>query len=313
MASAPWLEDDRFRGRKYLPGLARNHGPIRSTAQAGSALSDSLRRRWAAHLGLNPADLLPCATAAEAWRLLCTACLLPGDVALLAEPGSLHLPTAVLAAGAAYLDLSRDGQGAIPTAAFSRARLMHPNALFLGERPSLLGTDDTAGLLFIAAEVTRLIDARHVAAWAGLGAADVADHATVICLRDPDAPATPLLHAVVCQPGSGAALSAIQGPSSLPLALLEAGLSALSRVARCQDTELAVWRAAMAVALGRFHASAADHPGAVVFPAAGTRAAIECRAGDAAALFESSQAAGLAVRAYGGHPMRNLLVCDLTS
>lgn len=313
MPVPPWLEQSGFAGRRHLPALARSHRPQRGAADPQAALDHSLRRRWAAHLDVQAEDLLICASAAEAWRLLCGACLPPEAVVLLAEPAAIVLPAAVLGAGAAYLDLGRDGRGEIDNAAVARACQLHPDALLLGERPSLFGTDDGAAWGDSAALRPRLLDARYGAVWAGEGAADGAAEATVICLRDPDSPARPLLHAIVCQAGSGEALGAIQGPDALPVLLLEAALATLGRIAGAEPGELETWRAKLAATHRRFSALAAQHPGAVTFAPGGTRAAIECRAGDAGALFEPMQAAGLVIDAYGGHPMRDLLVCDLAA
>lgn len=313
MPNSAWLEHPAFPGRRHLLGLARSRRPQRGAADPADGLDHSLRQRWAAHLGVRAADLLPCASSADAWRLLCGASLGSDAVALLAEPTAVQLPAAILSAGAAYLDLGRDGGGRIDPGALTRACQLHPAALLVGESPSLFGSDDASDWGAPAAQRPRLLDARHAAAWAGEGTVPDAVQATVICLRDPDAPASPLMHAIVCQPGDGEALRAIQGPGALPLVLLEAALATLARIAAAADGELTAWQTALAATHRRFCELAHDHPGAVCFPAGGTRAAIECRAGDAAALFEPMQSAGLVVDAFGGHPMRDLLICDLAA
>ncbi len=313
MSTFSWLDSDRFPGRGHLQSLARSHRPERSAARPMDALDHSLRHRWAKHLGVQGDDLLPCASASDAWRLLCSATMLPGDVALLAQPCDTALPAAVLSTGASWLDLSRDGEGAIDATAVTRAAELHPGAILLAESPSLFGGDDTAIEAGSSGLRAMLADARHGPGLAGEGALVERAEATVIALRDPDDPAAPALHAIVCRPGSGPMLRAIQGSDPLPEALLEQGLAHLAVLARLGSSAATSWRNDLAASRQRFVELVTAHPGAVIFAGQGTRAAVECRAGDAAVVAGTLMAAHLSVSAGNAHPMRNLVVCDLAA
>ncbi len=313
MAEFSWLDIDRFPGRRYLESLARDHRPTRAAARPVDALDHSLRQRWAGHLGVEGDDLLLCGSASDAWRLLCAATLLPGDVALLAQPCATALPAAVLSTGASWLDLSRDGEGTIDPAALAHALELHPAAILLAESPSLFGGDDSAAVAGSMRPRASLVDARHSPVLAGADTLNERAEATVIALRDPDDPATPALHGIVCRAGSGCFLRAVQGSDPLPISLLQQGLAHLSVLHRSGASVASDWRKALDRVRARFVASVSEHPGAVVFPGVGTRAAVECRAADANELAGTLMAAHLSVSAGNGHPMRNLVICDLAA
>ena len=299
MADFDWLDVERFPGRRHLASLARNHRPERGSARPVDALDFSLRQRWADHLGVAADDLLLCASASDAWRLLCAAALLPGDVALLAQPCATALPAAVLATGA------------IDPGAMERARQMHPRSIALAESPNLFGGDDAVILSREPGPRALFVDARHAASLAGEGAVVAAADATVICLRDPDEPASAALHGIVCR-RDGAMLRATQGSDPLPIELLEHGLAHLARGSAGADAGRR-WQQVLAARRVRLLEAVGEHPGAVVFDAAGTRAAIGCRAGDGADLVGHLMPLGLSVQAGNAHPMRNLVICDLAA
>jgi hypothetical protein len=67
----------------------------------------------------------------------------------------------------------------------------------------------------------------------------------------------------------------------------------------------------LAAVAADFLRAVADWPGARVVGHLGLRAAVECMAGDQAALAASLPQWAAALRAYGSHPGRNLLVAEL--
>ena len=85
--TSPWLDVQRFPGRRHLAAVARHHAPLdRDEVLAVGDLGHEVQRRWAAWLGVARTDLLLAGSDAEAVRLVLQALLAPGDVLLLAEP-----------------------------------------------------------------------------------------------------------------------------------------------------------------------------------------------------------------------------------
>src|SRR5258708_2761848 len=120
--TSTWLDLTRFPLRRHLAGWYGQHRALNADRSdfAGDS-SALLQSRWAAWLGVQPADVLLAATAHDAWHLLARAVFLPNDVAIIAEPSLSAFPAAVLAAGAAYVDVGRRHRGEIAPAALAIA------------------------------------------------------------------------------------------------------------------------------------------------------------------------------------------------
>lgn len=330
--SGPWLDVQRFPGRAHLAAIARDHRPETAGPDLRSASFDALQARWAARLAADAADVLLFAGADEAARLVCSALLTPGDVALLARPCGALWPAATLATGAAFVDVGRLADGRLDPAGVAFAATAHPRAPWLLEAPALGGHDDAAdrAVALAASEeasagaAIAVVDATaasgHGADAAPLEASTPTSLvapatpragrvvASLHALRDPLEPAWPLLYALRTEPGQGRALALQRGPATLPMPLIERAGLALQRVDRAAD-ERAAERVAAVVA--QVAAAAAAWSGAVVLAPAGWRVAVRCDAGDAAAFVATLAAQGLAASAFGPHPMRNLALVDL--
>ncbi len=307
-----WFDLPRFASRRYLGGFYEQHRVINGDsvdfADDAAAL---LQARWAGWLNIDADDLLLAATAHDAWHLLANALLLPDDVVLIAEPTLSAFPAAALAAGAAYVDVGRSHNGEVPFSAWQLALQHHPQALIMAEFPSLYATDDLVALTELHGRFT-LVDATQSEQWAGPRAQPLAvGSAMVVALRDPDAPQAPVLHAIVCAPATGRSLRQLQGPLRWPEVLLRQALGVLAGLHHQPQWPLAVEQE-MHEKYTLFADLARAWPGAVVLPRAGMRAGVLCMAGDAAALALHLQPKIFPLFAYGTHPMRDLLLIDLT-
>lgn len=306
------LDTARFPGRRSLDYLRRGRMPLSRPSWPWYSLQAALWRRWAALLGVQADDLVVCATATEAYRLLVAALLAPADVAILAEPVDPALLNAVAAAGASWLDVSRGSLGAIDPASLTLASERHPQAVVFGEAPNVFGGDDAAVLATVTARAS-VLDARAGEALAGDFPATRQPRplATLISLRDPDNPAEPLLYAWVCAPEVGPPLRSLLGLKALSPHLMPVALAALDRLQADGPTAQRAFSQQLAQARARFDAVAAEWPGAIIHGNRGVRATAECAAGDADGLATRLRSAGLPATAWGPHPTRNLVVCEL--
>lgn len=327
--SGRWLDAARFPGRAFLAAIARDHRAIGGSVDGRAAAAEALQSRWAERLGAQADDLLLFASAEEAAGLACGALLAPGDVALLARPCAALWPAAALASGAAFVDVGRLADGRLDPAGVAYAAATHPAGVWLLDAPSLAGQDDVA--LWSEAMATgaptsqpcaiALVDMRdapgHGAAAGAalavpardLGAAAAGQViATLHALRDPAAPAWPLLVGLRVEPGQGREISALRGAASLPPLLVERAALALARADVAADRD-ASDRAATIVE--QIAAQAAGWSGAVLLARAGWHQAVRCDAGDAVAFAAALASLGLPAAAYNRHPMRSYCVVDL--
>ena len=316
---SPWLDTRRFPGRAFLSAVRRAHAPLAGDT-AGDA-GDEVRGPWAAHLGVAPEDLLLCTSAEEAWHLVFGALLAPGDTVLLAEPAPPTALAVILACEARYVDVGRRQSGAVDAVAASRALAGHPQAVLLGEAPSLFGTDDAVAWAAIAGDHGPgsgrglLLDARADPTWGGRAPAMVPGQigalATIVALRDPDRFDDVLAFGIVCAPGTGVDLSLLQGRPERAQGPLRQAWSVLADLAAdphwpaAADAEIQCRRAAFAEAV-------ADQPGVHLCVGTGLRAVAECRAGNAAETATRAAAWLAPVHGFAGHPTRALVVADLT-
>lgn len=309
---SPWLDSQRFPGRAHLAAVARSHAPLApSTASVQGQWAEPVRRRWAEHLQVQTGDLVLAATAADAFRLVLQALLAPGDVALVAEPAPVAALGAILAAGAAYVDLGRLHDGDIDAKALARALQAHPDAVIVLEQPSLFGTDDRAALGHAQARAL-VIDARHALGWAGPADLEPRATATLVALRDPDQPAQPVLHAVVCAPGTGADLVLLQGPACWPEAPMRLALAVLDGLREQPHWPLSV-ETQLDARYSEFALALKDLAGVRLLPRGGFRAAAECLAGDGAAVALHVSRHLAPVDGFAAHPMRSLVVANLAA
>lgn len=310
--ASPWLDTTRFPGRRFLDSVGRTHG-IAGTSTPAVTAEAELRRAWAAQLAVDPADLVPVATGADALRLVFQSLLAPGDTVLLAEPAPADALQAILATGARYVDVGRGAQGDVDAAGLHRALGWHASPVLFGQAPGLFGASDVPALGAQSRARAVVIDARMDARWAGPPLFGDRPLATVVALRDLADPRLGVAHAVVCATGTGAQLAGLRGAEALPVPLSRAALAVLQELAqspaRVVDAELAMQArydefTSLIRRMGR--------PGVTVLPRAGTVASAECAAGDAPEVGVSLACSGLPV--VGGHgawPMRNLVVIDL--
>lgn len=316
-----WLDVARFPGRAHLAAIARDHRPTAGFTDLRAAALEALQARWATALGASPDDLLLFASAQEAARLACSALMAPGDLALLARPATALWPAAVLATGAAFVDLGRLADGRLDPAGVAFAAEAHAGALWLLDQPSLTGHDDLATWSAALDEAPRppsparaLLDVTdapgHGASAATLAPVDVRAEllASLHALRDPLEPAWPLLFALRVQPGEGRALAALRGPATLPMPLVERASLVWQRADMAADAHAAIRISAVRAEVA---ARAERWPGAAVVGTSGWRIAVRCDGGDAEALAAELQASGLPAMGHGRHPMRSLVVVDL--
>lgn len=308
--ASPWLDLRRFPGRHHLAAVVRAHAPLDPAAvlQTGD-VSHEVQRLWAARLGVECADLVLAGSDAEAARLVLHALLAPGDVLLLAEPVAHDVPGAVLTTGAAYVDLGRLHDGALDPAALATARARHPGAVLWLHAPGLFGETDPQPSAEPAPRAV-LVDARLQPGWHAGAVLPAGALAALVALRDPDEPEAPVLHAVVCAPGTGADLQQLQGPVQWPPALMQQALAILRGLDAQPDWPAAA-EAQMAQAYAVLASALAGRPGVRLQPAAGVWAAAECLAGDAAEVARALAQVVGPVQAFAAHPLRSLVVVRL--
>lgn len=311
MSPSPWLDPQRFPGRRYLAAARRDHRPVSDRELAERDYLGEIRRLWASLLRqsgapLDPGDLLICASDREAVELALGRLLQPGDVVLWAEPVAGQVALTTLAAGARYLDVGRAAQGMPDAAALALALQAHPSAVFWGEVPALTCADDLAGPAAVAARA-RIADCTAAAWDSELPDAD----ACVLALRDPDAPGEPVLYGVAARPGWGSELESLHGRGHFSERAQLHALAVLQGLTE-QPHWPAVRRREAAELAGQFVHAARDWPGAVDAGQFGLRAAVRCLAADPQALAVRLHPQFLQLRALPAHPAGSLLWLDLT-
>jgi hypothetical protein len=299
-----------------LAAVVRAHAPLdpAEVLQTGD-VTHEVQRLWAARLGVAAADLVLAGSDAEATRLVLQALLAPGDVLLLAEPVAHDVPGAVLTTGAAYVDLGRLHDGALDPAALATARARHPDAVLWLHAPGLFGEVDAWPVNGSHASKDSLpravlVDARLQPGWHAGPVLPAGVLAALVALRDPDEPEAPVLHAVVCAPGTGADLQLLQGPVNWPPVLMQQALAIL-RGLDAEPTWPAAADAQMTFAYQVLADALAHRPGVRLQPAAGVWAAAECLAGDAAEVARALVQIVGPVQAFAAHPLRSLVVVRL--
>lgn len=306
-----FLALDRFAQRSFLGGLVRSRRRLADPGSVVDSLAFETRKAWADHLGISAEDLLLCAGASDAVSLLCRAVLAPNDVAVVAEPTPVQVPAAVLSAGARYVDVGRRQDGTIDTEAAARAAHEHDDAIAWAG--GLIGGDDVAALADAAQWRCLFADASAAIALGGdVRALGQGAHAVVIALSDPDADATPVLHAVATCPGLGGGLQAVLGPAVLPLPIYERALVTIERL-EAEPEASARFAQQLADIAERIRAKTPQLPGIVDLGRTGRTLAFACLASNAEEVAQAWQQAGFRATAYGGHPMRDLVVFDLAA
>ncbi len=267
-------------------------------------LAERLRETWAARLGLSASAILPCASVSEALRLVANAALLPGDAVRMARPGQLAWAAAVLSAGAAFVDVGRLIGGAVDPAtrdASPAARLV-----ILGA-PAPTGAMDPHDWPAAPGEL-RLADATLAASLRGQPSAGA--DLTLIVLRDPDAPGTPLLAALCGAPEDILALQLLAGPSPLPERIVRAALAASQRIDAAAE---AAFLLAVVARAERLRSLLTLGPGQRWLPRAGISQAVSCLAADGHALAAAAQSQGYSAEAWGAFPGGGLVRCALVA
>ncbi len=312
-----WLDPQRFPGRRHLGAIARDHRPTTGGGNYAGALAEEVRDRWAAAIGCDPDALVLCASVAEAARLCCMALLRPEDTALLARPCAATWPAAVLGAGAAFVDVGRLADGVIDPAGARFAAEAHSGALWLLDAPTLTGASDCDALWPVLEAAHRaddrttiVVDATAELTYVGAGDALASPcSATLLALRDPLAPQTPLLCAVRVGPEDFGGPAALLGPARLPAPLLELAMAALGRAHIADPTTMRAEAAALREAVAAALATAGDaHPGISMLGGPGLQVALRCDGGDGAAVARLLGRHGLCADAYGSGAMRDLVL-----
>lgn len=301
-SGSPWLDLTRRPQRRHLLRLQVSEGPVSAAPSVVGMLAQRLRETWAAHLGLSASAILPCASASEALRLVANAVLLPGDTVRMARPGQLAWSAAVLSAGAAFVDVGRLTSGAVDPStrdASPAARLV-----ILGA-PAPTGAVDACAWPAAPSEL-RLADATLAASLYGQPSAD-ADLSLVV-LRDPDAPASPLLAALCGAPDDILALQLLAGPSPLPERLVRTALAVTQRIDAAGEAE---FLAVVTRRAERLRSLLTLGPGQQWLPRAGVSQAVACLAADGQALATAAQPLGYSAEAWGAFPGGGLVRCDL--
>lgn len=308
-----FVAEDRFPNRRFLSAVARDHGATARTSSVDESLQQQLRERWAQTLGVATDDLVLVTTRSDAWNLLCRALLVPGDVALIAQPCAVALPAAIVAAGASFVDVGRRVDGHVDQQTAARALRENQAAIACLQAPNLSGSLD-----HWPADSARpravLVDACHAARHSGATyslsqGADVA----VITLRDPDSPGQALLHAAVCKPGTGHALSRLTGPSMLPHVLLRQSLATLAVIADRGDTADERLQARLVSARNLVAKVLDALPNLLIQHDEGMSLLIWCLDGDVRPVVSLLGKAGFTATGHGAHPMRSTVAVDLAS
>lgn len=309
----PWIDGERFAARRYLGSLRRETTPVSETTPLGSGLAQQVGRDWAEQLrwadgqAVTADELVLCGSAREALALALGGLLAPGDSVLVARPAATDALATVLGRGGQFVDVGRCHDGAIDPAAVARAAQRHPAAVAYVEAPSLLADDDLAAWPTAALRAC-VADLRQAGWPTALPTAD----AVLLALRDPDQPAPPVLWAVAAPAAIAGTLGAIGGAAEFAEGVLARAAALLRGLAADRD-----WAAGACARLQAraqpLRALAASHPGARLHAAGPLRVAAACAAGDATVLAGRFRALTVAVAAYGDHPMRHLVVADLTA
>ncbi len=309
--TTPLLDFTRFPGRRWSADLV---GMVRDVQPQSAQLTTAVLARWSHHLRARPGDLLLFATAQEAMRAAIHALVVPTDVVLVARPLPPDWLSAVLLAGARFLDVGRRFDGPLPTGglnrpAAERAAAAHPGAVAIAELATWSGANDVqaaAGLPLRAL----IVDARRTASC--LGPQLPAERAvlTLVALRDPDRPSDPVLYALVAPDQQGEGLRAATGPTALPELQAAHALAVLDGLQR-QPTWPTALNARLAARYAQLQQALAGRPGVQLLGLTGLEAAALCWADDGKAI-----AAALAVEfptlaAWPMSEMRGLLTVDL--
>ena len=307
----PLLDFIRFPGRRWSASFMSQ---VTSHLATETTLEAAVLARWSRHLNVPPNDMLLFATAEEAMRAAVHALVATHDVVLLARPLPPAWIAAVLQTGARYVDVGRrfDGPSAIGgwnADAAVRAAAAHPEAVAIAETASWTGAPDaaTAGALPLRATIA---DARRTAACLGPVLTSERATLTLVALRDPDDPVTPVVHALIAPEGQGVALRVAVGPTALPQAVAERAFAVLDGLGRNPD-----WQHASEVRLRAcgqaWHAALEGRPGVIAFAPVGLEAAALCLADDGEQIAAELVADFLTVRAWPMTPMRAILTVDL--
>ena len=296
--ASPWFDLSRRPQRRYLAGLSGSSGPVVRSPDLIAALSVELNRVWASRLEIPPEAMLPCASRADALRLVASAALLPGDRVRIAQPGQEAWAAAIIAAGAAFVDLGRLGDGSLDPSTLAASA---PGRLAILGAPAPTGHDDGRSWSARPGEL-RLADA-SLAATLGGRVVPEADLSLII-LRDPDRPAWPLLAALCGAPADVEALRLLAGPNPLPVALLQRALDAARRISPAREAEFSAALGARAEAIAT---TLELGPGQIWLPQAGISRAVRCLAADGAALVTQGQRQGYPGAAWGAHPGAGLV------
>lgn len=303
---------DRFAHRRFLATVARDHRPLDAGGSVIDSLVEQLRERWSALLGVAAEDLVVCASASDALGLMARCLLAPADVAVLAQPCDVVIPAGVVSAGAVYVDVGRLMDGRLDAPAANAALLGNPQAVLFAASPSLGGADDLAQ---VAEDNWRAVvaDARYARSLAGdVSAINAGADAVVVVLRDPAEPTAPLLYGVVCAPGCGVAVAAVLGPAPLPALLLRAAICAVDWLQGRGREDTANWAAEIAENALKLEFLLADRAGISV-QIGGTTALVWCLDGVVESIAQTVRSAGFSASGFGPHPMRSVVVVDLTS
>lgn len=307
----PWLDPQRFAVRQFAAAVRRNHLPLHTDRLPDLTWRSRLRDGWAAWLqredggAVSPDDIWVCGSDREAIDVALGGLLVGGDVVVVAEPVGAEALLAVLRTGARFLDCGRRDDGGLDAAGLEAASARHTEAVAYVESPGMLSAEDAQAIRAHPWRAT-VVDLRQALWPRTVPSAS----AVILALRDPDAPAEPIIHAVVLPQGWGRGVTEWAGEPSLGSAQLEhadavlQGLLARPAWAQARSDALAQLAAA-------FLAAAGTWPGVRVVGQHGLRAVVECRGGDAAALAASLPEWAVAVRAHGSHPGRNLLLAEL--
>ncbi len=300
---SPWLDLDRRPARRHLLKLSAGEGPRRATASVPPLLARRVAERWAETAGVSADDLVLCASHSDAARLVAQAALMVDDRCLLARPAPPVWLAAVLAQGAAFVDVGRTVSGAADPAVLAACP---PHRLAVLARPACTGGDDVVAweLRGPALDALQVVDATLQGALCGVPADS--EHLTLVCLRDPLAPAEPALYAVVGRDAS--ALQLVQGPAQLPAALLRRALSIFARVS--PEVERA-FTAGLAERAATLAAALPLGPGQAWLPQAGVERAVQCLGADGDALVAAAQGEGAAAASYPGFPGGGLVRISL--
>ena len=309
--TSPLADFSRFPGRRWAHAIATQMTPA---AGAPVRLEMAVRVRWSHHVRVVPDAIMLFATAEEAARAAIQALFVPNDVALVAQPMPPHWVGAVLHSGARYVDVGRRFDGPLPTGAWhrqaaERAALAHPEAVAIVEAPAWSGADDSQLALQLPVRAT-IVDATRSAHCLGPALTAQRGTFTLVALRDPDDPVTPVLYGLVGAADADLEARVAIGPTAVPALLAERAFAILDGLARHPD-----WPAATATRLEARYAewrrALAGRPGVVDLGQAGLEASALCLGDDGAAIARELTLNFPGVQAWPMAPMRGLLTVHL--